>query len=123
LSLIQEVASSLDKKAAISLRVNPDVDAKTHPYISTGLKDNKFGIAMEDALATYEHAATLSHIKIVGLDCHIGSQITQNEPYYDALERLLKLMDQLRDKGIELAHLDIGGGLGIRYQNEEPPHP
>ena len=123
LSLIQEVASSLDKKAAISLRVNPDVDAKTHPYISTGLKDNKFGIAMEDALATYEHAATLSHIKIVGLDCHIGSQITQIEPYYDALERLLKLMDQLRGKGIELAHLDIGGGLGIRYQNEEPPHP
>ena len=123
LALIQEVASALDKKAAISLRVNPDVDAKTHPYISTGLKDNKFGIAMEDALATYEHATTLSHIEIVGLDCHIGSQITQVEPYYDALERLLKLMDQLRDKGIELKHLDIGGGLGIRYQDEELPHP
>ena len=123
LALIQEVASALDKKAAISLRVNPDVDAKTHPYISTGLKGNKFGIAMEDALATYEHATTLSHIKIVGLDCHIGSQITQIEPYYDALERLLELMDQLRDKGIELEHLDIGGGLGIRYQNEELPHP
>lgn len=123
LSLIQEVASAIDKKAAISLRVNPDVDAKTHPYISTGLKGNKFGIAMEDALATYEHAMTLSHIEIVGLDCHIGSQITQIEPYYDALERLLTLMDQLRDKGIELEHLDIGGGLGIRYQDEELPHP
>ena len=123
LSLIQEVASAIDKKAAISLRVNPDVDAKTHPYISTGLKGNKFGIAMDDALATYEHAMTLSHIEIVGLDCHIGSQITQISPYHDALERLLKLMDQLRDKGIKLRHLDIGGGLGIRYQDEVLPHP
>lgn len=123
LSLIQEVAQEIDKKAAISLRVNPDVDAKTHPYISTGLKDNKFGIAMEDALATYEHAKTLSHIEIVGLDCHIGSQITQLEPYHDALERLLALMDQMRSKGIEIKHLDIGGGLGIRYQDESLPHP
>lgn len=123
LDLIQEVASSINKKAAISLRVNPDVDAKTHPYISTGLKDNKFGIAMEDALATYERALSLSHIEIVGLDCHIGSQITDISPYHDALERLLTLMDQLRDKGITLHHLDIGGGLGIRYQDEEQPHP
>lgn len=123
LSLIQEVASAENKKAAISLRINPDVDAKTHPYISTGLKGNKFGIAMEDALATYEHAQTLSHIEITGLDCHIGSQITELTPYLDALERLLTLMDQLREKGIELKHLDIGGGLGIRYLDEEIPHP
>lgn len=123
LSLIQKVASGIDKKAAISLRINPNVDAKTHPYISTGLKDNKFGIAFEDALATYQHATTLSHIEIVGLDCHIGSQITDISPYHDALDRLLLLMDQLADKGIKLAHLDIGGGLGIRYQEEEQPHP
>lgn len=123
LSLIQEVAVACNKKAAISLRVNPDVDAKTHPYISTGLKENKFGIAMEDALSTYEHALSLSHIEITGLDCHIGSQITDISPYHDALERLLTLMDQLRAKGIELHHLDIGGGLGIRYHDEEQPHP
>lgn len=123
LALIQEVAAAIDKKAAISLRINPDVDAKTHPYISTGLKGNKFGIAMEDALDTYKHAMSLSHIDIVGLDCHIGSQITELAPYDDALERLLHLMDQLAEQGITLAHLDIGGGLGIRYLNEEPPHP
>lgn len=123
LTLIQEVASAIDKKAPISLRINPDVDAKTHPYISTGLKDNKFGIAMEDALATYEHAMTLSHVEIVGLDCHIGSQITELAPYQDALARLLALMDQLKTKGIQLKHLDIGGGLGIRYLDEQVPHP
>lgn len=123
LALIQEVAVAINKKAAISLRINPDVDAKTHPYISTGLKGNKFGIAMEDAIATYEHAMTLSHVEIVGLDCHIGSQITELAPYQDALQRLLELMDQLAAKGIKLKHLDIGGGLGIRYLDEELPHP
>ena len=123
LALIQEVAATMDKKAPVSLRINPDVDAKTHPYISTGLKDNKFGIAMEDALATYEHAMCLSHVNIVGLDCHIGSQITELAPYQDALARLLSLMDQLKSKGIQLKHVDIGGGLGISYLNEEVPHP
>ncbi|MDO5666707.1 MAG: diaminopimelate decarboxylase [Alcaligenaceae bacterium] len=123
LSLIQEVAAEIDIKAAVSLRINPDVDAKTHPYISTGLKGNKFGIAMEDALATYEYALRLSHIDIVGLDCHIGSQITELSPFQDALERLIQLMDQLAEKGIKLTHLDIGGGLGIRYLDEELPHP
>jgi len=110
-------------QAPISIRVNPDVDAKTHPYISTGLKDNKFGIAIEDAIEVYEYAAKSSHLKIEGVDCHIGSQLTEVSPFVDALDRVLVLVDQLEEKGIRLHHLDLGGGLGIRYQDETPPLP
>ncbi|MBE0442354.1 diaminopimelate decarboxylase [Psychrobacter sp. FME13] len=120
LSLINEVAQQLDKPAPISLRVNPNVDAKTHPYISTGLKDNKFGIAHEDAVAVYEQAATLSHIDIVGIDCHIGSQLTEVEPFVAALDKVIELVHSLREKGIELRHIDLGGGLGVRYIDETP---
>lgn len=123
LSLIQSVAQQLDIKAPISLRINPDVDPKTHPYISTGLKENKFGIAMSDALAAYAFAQRQSHLEIVGLDCHIGSQLIDTSPYQDALLRLIRLMDQLKARGIQLQHLDIGGGLGIRYRDETPPDP
>lgn len=120
LTLINEVAKSLDKPAPISLRVNPNVDAKTHPYISTGLKDNKFGITHEDALAVYQQAAELSHIDIVGIDCHIGSQLTEVEPFVAALDKIIELVHSLRDKGIELRHIDLGGGLGVRYIDETP---
>lgn len=120
LTVINEVAQKLDKPAPISLRVNPDVDAKTHPYISTGLKDNKFGIAHEDAVAVYQQAAQLSHIDIVGIDCHIGSQLTDVEPFVAALDKLIELIHSLRDKGIELRHIDLGGGLGVRYIDESP---
>ena len=120
LTLINMVAKQLDKRAPISLRVNPDVDAKTHPYISTGLKDNKFGIAHETALAVYEHAATLSHIDIVGIDCHIGSQLTEVAPFIAALDKVIELIHSLRDKGITLKHVDLGGGLGVRYIDENP---
>ncbi|MDN3397919.1 diaminopimelate decarboxylase [Psychrobacter sp. APC 3426] len=120
LTLINDVAKALDKSAPISLRVNPDVDAKTHPYISTGLKDNKFGIAHEDALAVYQQAANLSHIDIVGIDCHIGSQLTEVEPFVAALDKVVELVHSLRDKGIELRHIDLGGGLGVRYIDETP---
>lgn len=120
LTLINEVAQQLDKSAPISLRVNPDVDAKTHPYISTGLKDNKFGITHEDAVAVYQQAAALSHIDIVGIDCHIGSQLTEVEPFLAALDKLIELIHSLRDKGIELRHIDLGGGLGVRYIDETP---
>ena len=120
LTLINMVAKQLDKRAPISLRVNPDVDAKTHPYISTGLKDNKFGIAHDKALAVYEHAATLSHIDIVGIDCHIGSQLTEVAPFIAALDKVIELIHSLRDKGIELRHIDLGGGLGVRYIDESP---
>lgn len=120
LTLINMVAKQLDKRAPISLRVNPDVDAKTHPYISTGLKDNKFGIAHDKALAVYEHAATLSHIDIVGIDCHIGSQLTEVAPFIAALDKVIELIYSLRDKGIELRHVDLGGGLGVRYIDETP---
>ncbi len=120
LTLINEVAAQLDKPAPISLRVNPDVDAKTHPYISTGLKDNKFGIAHEDAVAVYEQAAGLSHINIVGIDCHIGSQLTEVEPFIAALDKIVELIHKLGDKGITLQHVDLGGGLGVRYINETP---
>ena len=120
LALINEVAKALDKTAPISLRVNPDVDAKTHPYISTGLKDNKFGISHENAVAVYEQAAQLSHIDIVGIDCHIGSQLTEVAPFVAALDKVIELIHSLRAKGIELRHIDLGGGLGVRYIDETP---
>ena len=120
LTLINEVATKLDKPAPISLRVNPNVDAKTHPYISTGLKDNKFGIDHENAVAVYEQAAQLSHIDIVGIDCHIGSQLTEVAPFVAALDKVIELIHILRNKGIELRHIDLGGGLGVRYIEETP---
>ncbi len=120
---LQDVAAQMSVTAAISLRINPDVDPKTHPYISTGLKDNKFGIAMDDALEAYATAASLENIRVVGLDCHIGSQLTDLAPYKAALDRLLVLIDRLNDRGIKLTHLDLGGGLGIRYKDETPPLP
>ena len=120
MTLINEVAAQLDKSAPISLRVNPDVDAKTHPYISTGLKDNKFGIAHEDALVVYQQAAKLSHIDIVGIDCHIGSQLTEVAPFVAALDKVIELVHSLRKAGIELRHIDLGGGLGVRYIDETP---
>jgi diaminopimelate decarboxylase len=123
LKRLSEVASALGKTAAVSLRVNPDVDAKTHPYISTGLKENKFGIAIEEAPHAYTLAASLPGISVVGVDCHIGSQITEVSPYLDALDKLLKLIDQLKAAGIALKHLDLGGGLGIRYDDETPLAP
>ena len=123
LKLIQEEAKAMDKVANISLRVNPDVDARTHPYISTGLKDNKFGIDIKKALAVYSHAAKLSHIEITGVDCHIGSQLTDTKPFLDALDRILLLMDQLKSNGIQLKHIDIGGGLGVQYHDEKIPSP
>jgi diaminopimelate decarboxylase len=120
---INEIAGSMGKSARISFRVNPDVDAKTHPYISTGLKENKFGVAFADAESVYLQAATLEHIDIIGMDCHIGSQLTELSPYIDALDRLLALIEKLRAQGIDIHHLDLGGGLGIRYRDEEPPLP
>jgi diaminopimelate decarboxylase len=123
LLLINQTAGRLGKCAAISLRVNPDVDPKTHPYISTGLKENKFGIDIKLAPAIYALAARLPHIRIVGVDCHIGSQLTQLAPLVDALERVLALVKCLEKQGITIQHLDLGGGLGIRYQDENPPLP
>ncbi|MDD0824980.1 diaminopimelate decarboxylase [Mannheimia sp. AT1] len=120
---INEVAGQLDKIAPISLRVNPDVDAHTHPYISTGLKENKFGVSVTQAREVYRLAKTLPHIKISGMDCHIGSQLTELQPFLDATDRLIVLMEQLKEDGIELHHLDLGGGLGVPYNGEEPPHP
>lgn len=120
---INQVAGELGKRAPISLRVNPDVDAKTHPYISTGLKENKFGVGVAQAREIYRLAQTLPHIEIVGMDCHIGSQITELQPFLDAADRLLVLMAQLKEDGITLQHLDLGGGLGVPYNDEEPPHP
>ena len=123
LKRLSAVATEMGKSAPVSLRVNPDVDAKTHPYISTGLKENKFGIAIEEAPAAYALAASLPGISVVGVDCHIGSQITEVEPYLDALDKLLKLIDTLKAQGIVLKHLDIGGGLGIKYDDETPLAP
>lgn len=120
LERLAEVAASLGVVAPISLRINPDVDAQTHPYISTGLKENKFGIPMEQALQTYARAAELPSISVLGIDCHIGSQLTEVEPYRDAVERLLSLVDALKESGIVLSHIDVGGGQGIRYQDETP---
>ena len=120
---INQVAGEMGKIAPISLRVNPDVDAHTHPYISTGLKENKFGVSVEQAREVYKLAATLSNIKIVGMDCHIGSQLTELQPFLDAVDRLIVLMEQLKQDGIHLKHLDLGGGLGVTYTDETPPHP
>ena len=114
-------APGIGKVAPISLRVNPDVDAKTHPYISTGLKQNKFGVAYTEALALYHKAAAMPHLRITGMDCHIGSQLTENSPFIAAAEKVLALVDQLAAAGIILEHLDLGGGLGIRYDDETPP--
>jgi len=123
LERLSSVASRLNKTAPVSLRVNPDVDAQTHPYISTGLKENKFGIAIEAALDAYRLAKRLPGLNVVGVDCHIGSQITEVSPYLDALDKLLNLIGQLKVEGIELKHLDLGGGLGIRYDDETPLAP
>jgi len=120
---IGAIAADLGLRAPISLRVNPDVDAKSHPYISTGLKENKFGIAHQEALALYREAAQHPGLKVVGIDCHIGSQITDMPPFMAALEKLLELIEQLHSQGIALSHLDLGGGLGIRYTDEDPPSP
>lgn len=120
---INQVAGESGRIAPISLRVNPDVDAHTHPYISTGLKENKFGVSVMQAREVYRLAKTLPHVKITGMDCHIGSQLTELQPFLDATDRLIVLMEQLREDGIELQHLDLGGGLGVPYNGEEPPHP
>jgi diaminopimelate decarboxylase len=121
LERLNEVAASRGKIAAISLRVNPDVDAKTHPYISTGLKQNKFGVAYDEAIALYRKARSLANLRITGMDCHIGSQLTETSPFIAAAEKILALVDTLAEEGIRLEHLDLGGGLGIRYHDETPP--
>jgi len=120
---INQIAGEMGKIAPISLRVNPDVDAHTHPYISTGLKENKFGVSVDEAREVYKLAATLPHVKITGMDCHIGSQLTELQPFLDATDRLIRLMEQLKEDGITLKHLDLGGGLGVTYTDETPPHP
>ena len=123
LDRLNAVAGEMGKTARISLRVNPDVDAKTHPYISTGLKQNKFGIEISEALSIYQKAAVLPNLEIIGVDCHIGSQLTELSPFLDALDRVLALVDKLAEEGIQLKHLDLGGGLGVRYNEETPPEP
>jgi diaminopimelate decarboxylase len=123
LERLHDVARALDAVAPVSLRVNPDVDANTHPYISTGLKDNKYGIGIDGARAVYRRAASLPHLAVKGIDCHIGSQLTDTAPFLDALARVLALIDQLAADGIAIAHLDLGGGLGVRYRDEQPPEP
>ena len=120
LQRLNEVAGEMGKQAPISLRVNPNVDAKTHPYISTGLKENKFGIAYDEALTAYRTAATLPHIRVVGIDCHIGSQLLDDAPLLEAFDRLTELVDRLAHEGIHLHHLDIGGGIGINYNSDKP---
>jgi diaminopimelate decarboxylase len=121
LQLLSDVAVSMSQRAAISLRVNPDVDAKTHPYISTGLRGNKFGVAHDRAVAVYRHAASLPGIEVTGIDCHIGSQITDGAPYLEAVDRLLDLVEAVERHGLRLSHIDLGGGLGITYTDETPP--
>ncbi len=123
LERLNGVAAQMGVMAPVSVRVNPDVDAQTHPYISTGLKDNKFGIAIDEAVSVYRQAAAMSNIQITGVDCHIGSQLTQVAPFVDALDRVLLLIEALGGEGIQIDHLDIGGGLGIRYKGETPPQP
>jgi diaminopimelate decarboxylase len=123
LDRINQVAAKLGVIAPVSFRVNPDVDAKTHPYISTGLKENKFGVDIDHALSEYRRAAKMDNIKIVGIDCHIGSQLTDTAPFLDASDRVLALVDALHAEGIELEHIDLGGGLGICYRDEQPPQP
>lgn len=120
LERLNEVAGMMGRQAPVSLRVNPNVDAKTHPYISTGLKENKFGIAYEEAFGTYRRAAALPHIRVVGIDCHIGSQLLDDAPLLEALDRLIELVDKLEAEGIHIHHLDIGGGIGISYQGDKP---
>ncbi|BCZ79166.1 diaminopimelate decarboxylase [Paraburkholderia terrae] len=121
LDRLNAVAGEMGKKAPVSLRVNPDVDAKTHPYISTGLKSNKFGVAFDEARATYRAAAAMKHLDVVGIDCHIGSQITEVAPYLDAVDKLLELVEQIEADGLKIKHIDVGGGLGITYDDETPP--
>ena len=123
LDRINRLAGQLGVIAPVSFRVNPDVDAKTHPYISTGLKENKFGIDIQQALAEYRRAAAMSHISVIGIDCHIGSQLTETRPFLDALDKILDLVATLEIEGIKLHHLDLGGGLGICYKDEQPPEP
>ncbi len=123
LQVLNEVARRMDRKADISLRVNPDIDPKTHPYISTGLKKNKFGIDINQAVTAYRTAQRLPNLQIVGIDCHIGSQLTEVGPFVEALRKLKTLINQLRSEGMEIRFLDLGGGLGITYDDEEPPHP
>ncbi len=123
LERLNQVASEMDVIAPISLRINPDVDAHTHPYISTGLRDNKFGIAFDRAEQVYRLAGSLPHLNVVGIDCHIGSQLTEISPFIDAIDRLLALIDKLRTDGINIRHLDVGGGLGVVYRDEQPPEP
>ena len=121
LDRLNEVAGTLNRRAPVALRVNPDVDAGTHPYIATGLKENKFGIPHHEALNVYERAAAMTHVDIVGIACHIGSQITRTEPFRDAAQRIVGLVEELAERGIVLRHVDCGGGLGVRYQDETPP--
>ncbi|HAS6198793.1 TPA: diaminopimelate decarboxylase [Vibrio vulnificus] len=123
LERLNRVAGEVGVKAPISLRINPDVDAQTHPYISTGLRDNKFGIAFDRAPAVYQFAQSLANLNVQGIDCHIGSQLTAIEPFIDATDRLLALIDDLKEQGINIRHLDVGGGLGVVYRNELPPQP
>ena len=123
LTLLEQTAAARSQRAPVSLRINPDVDANTHPYIFTGLKQNKFGIAADRALVVYAQAAASPHLDVVGVDCHIGSQLTQVRPFVDALERVLALAARLEGQGVPIRHLDLGGGLGIRYRDEEPPLP
>ncbi|GIU27665.1 diaminopimelate decarboxylase [Shewanella sp. MBTL60-007] len=123
LEQLNQVALRLGKVAPVSLRVNPDVDAGTHPYISTGLKENKFGIAMEEAEAIFKRAAELPGLEVKGVDCHIGSQLTEIKPFLDAMDRMLALIDRLAEQGIEIKHFDVGGGLGVTYDDELPPQP
>ena len=123
LNQINQIAGQKSLVARVSFRINPDIDAKTHPYISTGLRENKFGIDIRDAERIYSKAAELPHIDVIGVDCHIGSQLTELSPFVDALQRLLELISRLNDQGINIRHLDLGGGLGIRYRDETPPLP
>jgi len=119
LDRIESVAQSLNTQAPISIRINPNVDAKTHPYISTGLKENKFGVDIDDAINLYKQANNSEHLSVQGLDCHIGSQLTEVSPFLDALDKVLELVDQLNQQGITIAHLDLGGGVGIQYDEEQ----
>ena len=121
LDVLSDVAAGLGQRAPVSIRVNPNVDPKTHPYISTGLKGNKFGVAHSDALRIYQHAASLAGLRVVGIDCHIGSQITETTPYLDAMDRILDLVEAIEITGIPIAHIDFGGGLGINYNGDTPP--
>lgn len=123
LERLDRVAGEMGVRAPVALRVNPDVDARTHPYISTGLRENKFGVAIEDAPDLYRRAADMAHIAVSGIDCHIGSQLTELDPFLDALDRVLALADRLAADGIGIDHLDLGGGLGVRYRDEDPPQP